>query len=203
MDINQSFNHIKTYVYSWTLKRHALLFINVSLPKCDLSLISLTWCVQGVGVGSVWNDDDYPESIWKFKHWWWVLHCLPWFSWPTITDGWALSWEQYVMQIISIMSRLIWRHWAYKMFALYIMSCVCLRLSQYSQLSFLYNGNACFQLVRFSCNHFENKCILPSYYQNGSVNHYPDSKVHGANMGPTWVLSAPRWAPYCPHESCY
>ena len=27
----------------------------------------------------------------------------------------------------------------------------------------------------------------------------PDSKVHGANMGPNWVLSAP-----CgPHEPCY
>ena len=24
-----------------------------------------------------------------------------------------------------------------------------------------------------------------------SANKYPDSKVHGANMGPTWVLSAP------------
>ena len=27
----------------------------------------------------------------------------------------------------------------------------------------------------------------------------PDSKVHGANMEPTWVLSAPCW----PHEPCY
>ena len=27
----------------------------------------------------------------------------------------------------------------------------------------------------------------------------PDSKVHGANMGPTWVLSAPDG----PHEPCY
>ena len=26
-----------------------------------------------------------------------------------------------------------------------------------------------------------------------------DSRVHVANMGPTWVLSAPRW----PHEPCY
>ena len=32
---------------------------------------------------------------------------------------------------------------------------------------------------------------------------YPDNKVHGANMGPTWVLSAPRWAPCWPHEPCY
>ena len=29
--------------------------------------------------------------------------------------------------------------------------------------------------------------------------HVPDSKVHGASMGPTWVLSAPCW----PHEPCY
>ena len=31
----------------------------------------------------------------------------------------------------------------------------------------------------------------------------PDSKVHGANMGPTWVLSAPWWTPWWPHEPCY
>ena len=29
--------------------------------------------------------------------------------------------------------------------------------------------------------------------------HIPDSKVHGANMGPIWVLSAPDG----PHEPCY
>ena len=27
--------------------------------------------------------------------------------------------------------------------------------------------------------------------QNTLPDTYPDSKVHGANMGPTWVLSAP------------
>ena len=27
----------------------------------------------------------------------------------------------------------------------------------------------------------------------------PDSKVHGVNMGPTWVLSTPCW----PHKPCY
>ena len=31
----------------------------------------------------------------------------------------------------------------------------------------------------------------------------PDSKVHGANMGPTWVLSAPDGPPCWPHEPCY
>ena len=34
-------------------------------------------------------------------------------------------------------------------------------------------------------------------------NNDPDSKVHGANMGPTWVQVGPRWAPCLPHEPCY
>ena len=32
-----------------------------------------------------------------------------------------------------------------------------------------------------------------------SIAHFPDSKVHGANMGPT----GPRWAPCWPRELCY
>ena len=32
---------------------------------------------------------------------------------------------------------------------------------------------------------------------------YPDSKVHGANMGPTWVLSAPRGPHVGPIKPCY
>ena len=27
--------------------------------------------------------------------------------------------------------------------------------------------------------------------EQNDIGAYPDSKVHGANMGPTWVLSAP------------
>ena len=29
------------------------------------------------------------------------------------------------------------------------------------------------------------------FWINETVKHVPESKVHGANMGPTWVLSAP------------
>ena len=32
---------------------------------------------------------------------------------------------------------------------------------------------------------------------------YLDSKVHGANIGPTWVLPAPDGDPCWPHEPCY
>ena len=30
-----------------------------------------------------------------------------------------------------------------------------------------------------------------AYFNLPLVSFFPDSKVHGANMGPTWVLSAP------------
>ena len=34
--------------------------------------------------------------------------------------------------------------------------------------------------------------LLPVFYNlDGALAYYPDNKVHGANMGPTWVLSAP------------
>ena len=33
------------------------------------------------------------------------------------------------------------------------------------------------------------------------ITNNPNSKVHGANMGPTWV--GPKWAPCWPHEPCY
>ena len=36
-------------------------------------------------------------------------------------------------------------------------------------------------------------------HQQTQTDSIPDSKVHGANMGPTWVLSAPDG----PHASCY
>ena len=32
---------------------------------------------------------------------------------------------------------------------------------------------------------------------------FPDNKIHGANMGPNWVLSAPGGPPCWPHEPCY
>ena len=42
-------------------------------------------------------------------------------------------------------------------------------------------------------------CLQVGPSQVGMFQNYPDSKVHGANMGPT----GPRWAPCWPHELCY
>ena len=44
---------------------------------------------------------------------------------------------------------------------------------------------------------------LNNHYILNKWNHSPGSKVHGANMGPIWVLSAPGWSPCRPYEPCY
>ena len=40
-------------------------------------------------------------------------------------------------------------------------------------------------------------------FLTGKLTNGPDSKVHGANMGRTWVLSAPDGPHVGPHEPCY
>ena len=54
----------------------------------------------------------------------------------------------------------------------------------------------------FTCQHgFE------SYIIQANCQFYPDSKVHGANMGPIWGRhlgpTGPRWTLCWPHELCY
>ena len=47
----------------------------------------------------------------------------------------------------------------------------------------------------FNCIEYENDLGKSGLGRFEFRGYYPDSKVHGANMGPTWVLSAP----YGPH----
>ena len=59
-----------------------------------------------------------------------------------------------------------------------------------------------YRLPKLSCKHicmFQNIECKSFYPRPVLAFRYPDNKVHAANMGPTWVLSAPCW----PHESCY
>ena len=48
-------------------------------------------------------------------------------------------------------------------------------------------------LLNFSPNIYHDLFAWPTqtFWNNTYIINYPDNKVHGANMGPTWVLSAP------------
>ena len=45
-------------------------------------------------------------------------------------------------------------------------------------------------VITHPCPNFNDGLTKPPL-KLGHIDEYPDSKVHGANMGPTWVLSAP------------
>ena len=81
-------------------------------------------------------------SLWYFCKWSDTL-------WPV---GRVRLFVDYTISLSSL-CRLIWKHWTTKMLARYMMPSVCLRLSQFSQLS-LYSlyGAVCLQLTQFSCD---------------------------------------------------
>ena len=57
---------------------------------------------------------------------------------------------------LSLLCRLIWRHWTTKILVLYMLPSVCLRLRQFSQLSYIkYMG----QLTQLSCDN-RVECVL-------------------------------------------
>ena len=60
------------------------------------------------------------------------------------------------LQHLIIIIRTIWRHWTTKMLVMYMLQCVCLRLRQFSPLSFIQYMGLCLQLTQFSCYDREN-----------------------------------------------
>ena len=57
------------------------------------------------------------------------------------------------------------------------------------------------KMKRFIWN-IQNFCDDVTRQSTVQISMFPDSKVHGPNMGPTWVLSAPD-GPHVEHEPCY
>ena len=72
---------------------------------------------------------------------------------------------------LSSLCRLIWRHWT-KMLARYMLPSVCLRLRQFSQLSFIQYMGLCVFSLPISPVMIVRMCTLSYYHhQTGSMNH--------------------------------
>ena len=80
----------------------------------------------------------------------------------------------------------------------YVFSCIE-NIIQYSDMNPSYIKSISYYSV-YHC-YIATAGVKPARKNACHIN--PDSKVHGANMGPTWTLSDPRWAPCWPHEPCY
>ena len=73
---------------------------------------------------------------------------------------------------LSSLCRLIWRHWTTKMLVRYMLSSVCLRFRQFSQLSFIQYMGLCVFSLPNSPVMIVRMCALSYYHhQIGSINH--------------------------------
>ena len=73
---------------------------------------------------------------------------------------------------LSSLCRLIWRHWTTKMLVRYMMPSVCLRLRQFSQLSFIQYMGLCVFSLPNSPVMIVRMCTWSYYHhQPGSMNH--------------------------------
>ena len=73
---------------------------------------------------------------------------------------------------LSSSCRLIWRHWTTKMLVRYMLPSVCLRLRQFSQLSFIQYMGLCVFSLPISPVMIVRMCTLSYYHhQTGSMNH--------------------------------
>ena len=88
--------------------------------------------------------------------------------WPV---GRVRLFADYTISLWSL-CRLIWRHWTTKMLARYMLPSVCLRLRQFSQLSFIQYMELCVFSLPNSPVMIVRMCTLSYYHhQTGSMNH--------------------------------
>ena len=85
---------------------------------------------------------------------------------------------------LSSLCRLIWRHWTTKMLAMHMLPNVCLRLRQFSQLSFIQYMGLCVFSLSYSPVMIVIICSLSYYHHHiGSMNHWPLFRVRSWNNG--------------------
>ena len=105
-----------------------------------------------------------------FHYWCSVYDICKWSNtlWPV---GRVRFFADYTVSLSSL-CRLIWRHWTTKMLVRYMMSSVCLRLRQFSQLSFIQYMGLCVFSLPNSPVMTVRMCTLSYYHhQTGSMNH--------------------------------
>ena len=120
--------------------------------RCDiilLSYFSVVVCLRWLVVLS-YSVIYYPVTLGPCFHYWCSVYGICKWSdtlWPV---GHIRFFADYTMSLSSL-CRPIWRHWTTKMLVRYMLQSVCLRLRQFSPLSFIqYMGLCVFSLPNSS-----------------------------------------------------
>ena len=149
---------------------HPIIFVTSTFP---IVVIFLRGCVSEMVV--LWYSVIYyiciPGTLGPCFHYWCSVYGICKWSdtlWPV---GRGRLFADYTISLSSL-CRFIWRHWTTKMFVRYMMSSVCLRLRQFSQLSFIQYMGLCVFSLPNSPVMIVRMCTLSYYHhQTGSMNH--------------------------------
>ena len=117
-----------------------------------------------------------------FHYWCSVYGICKWSDtlWPV---GRVRLYADYTISLSSL-CRHIWRHWTTKMLVRYMLPSVCLRLRQFSQLSYIQYMGLCIFSLPNSPVMIVRMCTLSYYHhQTGSMNHQPLFRVRSWNNG--------------------
>ena len=152
---------------------HLIIIIKSEVSTFPIVVIFFRGCVSEMVVlsCSVIYYIYIPETLGPCFHYWCSVYGICKWSntlWPV---GRVRLFADYTISLSSL-CRLIWWHWTTKMLVRYMMPCLCLRLRQFSQLSFIrYMGLCVFSLPN-SPVMIVTMCTLSYYHhQTGSMNH--------------------------------
>ena len=116
-----------------------------------------------------------------FHYWWSVYGICKWLDtlWPA---SFVRLFADYTISLSSL-CRHICRHWTTKMLVRYMLPNVCLRLRQFSQLSFIQYIGLCVCSLPNSPVMILRMCTLVHYHQTGSMKHQPLFRIRSWNNG--------------------
>ena len=169
-----SVSRVSGYYYSsYTSYYHLIIIIKSEVSTFPIVVIFFHGCVSEMVVLSypVIYYIYIPGKLELCFHFWCSVYGICKRSdilWPL---GRVRLFADYTISLSSL-CRLIWRHWTTKMLVRYMLPSVCLRLRQFSQLSFIQYMGLCVFSLPISAVMIVRMCTLSYYHhQTGSMNH--------------------------------
>ena len=162
------FRWLKEYIHNPSYYHHQIGSIHLShcchiFRGCVSEMVVLSY--------SVIHYIYIPGALGPCFHYWCSFYGICKWSdalWPV---GRVRLFADYTISLSSL-CRLIWRHWTTKMLVRYMLPSVCLRLRQFSQLSFIQYTGLCVFSLPSSPVMIVRMCTLSYYHhQIGSMNH--------------------------------
>ena len=162
------FRWLKEYIHNPSYYHHQI--GSIHLPHC-CHIFSVVVCLRWLYYHSLSSITYISREHWDtWVHYWWSVYDICKWSDTLWSSGHVRSFADYTISLSSL-CRPIWRHWTTKMLVRYMLRSVCLRLRQFSQLSFIQYMGLCVFSLPNSLLMIVRMCTLSYHLQIGRMNH--------------------------------